>query len=92
MDGYNEDEALRIVNVSAMIEGDTYVFRVNNTGGRFMVMLERHELPRGFFQKDIPCCKNTTDPCAVHSKDLKDAIRRSIEMHKKHVHHLTLLS
>jgi hypothetical protein len=88
MDKYSKDEALRITSAEAMIEGHTFVFRVHNSGGRFIAMLEKHEYPKGLFQKSGVCCKNVADPCACESKELKDAIRQSIEMHQKLVHHL----
>lgn len=88
---YSKDEALRITSVSAMIEGHTYIFRVHNSGGRFMVMLERHEFPQGFFEKTAKCCANVADPCMCESRDFKDALRQSIEMHQRQVHYLKIL-
>lgn len=85
---YDPDEALRIVSVSAMFEGDTYVCRVHNSGGRFMVMLEEHQFPRGFFETEIKRCKHTADPCAAESRNLKDAIRRVIAEHHHKVPHV----
>lgn len=92
MFGYNKDEALRITSVSAMIEGHTYMFRVHNSDGRFFVMLERHEFPKGFFEKHAVCCKNVANPCSFESRDIKNAVRQSIAMHLKLVPHLKVVT
>jgi len=85
---YSDDEALRIVGVAAMFEGNTYRFRVNNSEGRFLVMLESHEFPQGFFEHNAVCCKYNTDPCAHASRDIKDAIRCTIAEHNARFHFL----
>lgn len=89
---YNPDEALRITSVTAMLEGDSYIFNVRNSGGTFTTMLMRHEYPQGFFEKDAKCCENVADPCSAQSKNLKDAIRQSIAMHQKFAHYLKVVS
>ncbi len=45
MTDYSRDEALRIVNVTAMHEGHTYDFDVRNTSGAFLVIMTGHTYP-----------------------------------------------
>jgi site-specific DNA-adenine methylase len=92
MSEYKKDEAYRITGAITMVNGHTYTHRVHNSGGMFTVMLESEEFPKGFFEKRAKYCKNVSNPCAVESRDLKDALIRSIEMHQKLVHHLKVVS
>lgn len=84
---YNFDEALRLTQVTMMYEGHTYVFRVSNIGGRFMLMLERHLIPTS----STPCKhvgEGRGDPCAETGKDLKQVAYECIEKHLKLCHYL----
>jgi hypothetical protein len=75
-----------------MLESHTYTFGVRNTGGRFLLMLEKHEYPQGYLEEHAKCCPNVKDPCAAESPDIKDAAWKSIEMHNKLAHHLKVVS
>lgn len=87
---YNPDEALRITEVRAMFEGDTYTFDVHNEARKFKVILKEHEFRSGFFEKKGSCCKYVAnDPCTKVDSDLKIAVRMSIESHQHRAHHLT---
>jgi hypothetical protein len=91
MSEYKKDEAYRIVGVTTMVNGYTYTHRVHNSGGTFTVMLVSEEYPKGFFQKQSKYCNRVSDPCTIESRDLKDALCQSIEMHRKLVHHLKVV-
>ena len=82
MTDYCLDEALRIVNVTAMFEGHTYEFDVRNTAGSFMVMMTGHRYAE---QQTLPC-NRIEDPSAMVSKNLKDAIHLSVQDHLKRRH------
>lgn len=92
MSDYSKDEALRITSLTVMLEDHTYTFKVRNTGGSFLLMLEKHEFPKGYFEEIAKCCPHTEDPCAVESRDIKDAAWRSIAGHKKLAHYLKAVS
>jgi hypothetical protein len=89
---YSRDEALRITGLVVMLEDHTYTFAVKNTYGRFLLILEKHEFPKGFFEDCGKCCASVKDPCTVESRDIKDAAWRSIAAHKKLAHHLKAVS
>lgn len=92
MTGYKRDEALRITSVTFMLEGHTYTFGVRNTGGRFLLMMEKHEFPGGYFAESAKCCTSVQDPCSAESHDIKEAAWKSIEMHNKLAHYLRVIS
>ena len=92
MHGYKRDEALRVTEVTLMLEGHTYTFGVRNTGGRFLLMLKKHEFPKGYSETCGKCCTHTEDPCAIESGDIKDAAWKSIEQHNKLAHYLKAIS
>jgi hypothetical protein len=89
---YSRDEALRITGLVVMLEDHTYTFAVRNTNGRFLLTLEKHEFPKGFFEDCGKYCVNVKDPCAAESRDIKDAAWKSIATHKKLAHHLKVVS
>jgi hypothetical protein len=85
---YDHDEALRVVGVTAMFEGNTYEFRVHNSKGAYTVYLLGHTLPG----EDGLECRHAGDPCAHAHRNLKDAIDRSIQEHSRRFHHLKVIT
>ena len=92
MSEYNLDEAHRIVGVTSMHNGQTYVFDVHNTAGQFTVTMKEHHLQSGFLWIKRVCCRHMNDPCAVTHKNLKDALWESIELHEKLAHRLKVIT
>lgn len=90
---FDPDEALRVTQVQVMLDGDTYNFRVSNNAGVFRVMLAEHTSP-GAKPHEVIQCKHAspdnhhTDPCASESRNLKDATRSSIAIHRARFHFL----
>lgn len=88
---YDPDEALRISEVHATFEFQTYIFSVHNSGGVYRVSLIRHELRKDFFTNIADVCRNVRDPCTAEHPILKEAIRLSICQHRKIAHHITVV-
>lgn len=88
MNNYSRDEALRVTGLTVMLENHTYTFNVHNSRGRFLVILTKHEFPKGFFEEHGKCCAHTSDPCGMESHDIKLAAWESIAEHNKQVHYL----
>ena len=90
---YDADEALRVTEISLMIEGQTYRFRVSNSNKIFTLMLTEHIL-QGDKPHEIVMCKHAGadncyfDPCSGASSDIKTAARKSIAEHKAKFHFL----
>ncbi len=85
---YSKDEALRITSVTVMLEGHTYTFGVRDSNGVFLLMLEKHEFPKGFFEENGKCCPHIKDPCGEESQEIKYAAWRSIAEHNNKFHFL----
>ena len=86
-DEYIHDEALRVTEVTAMYEGNTYRFTVRNSGGTFFVCMVGHTLPglRGIE------CRRVSDPVPADRRNLKEAIWESIQKHTALVHQLSIV-
>ena len=90
---YDQDEALRVTRITLMFEGETFTFEVRNSNKLFTLMLASHTICSDKPHELVMCkhagADNTHyEPCTGVSRDIKDAARKSIAVHKAKFHFL----